>query len=525
MAILILAKKDLRLLLRDRRAVTILLAMPIIFILIFGMLLGEGFGRRPDERLRVSIVDLDQGNRFTLVRESVAHLSGVNGNVLAALALAQANAVHRPPDEPWSQVVLRDLKETANIRVEIIPTRETAAELVRDTKRAAVFVFQPTFSEKVTACSFLADGINPFYREGVNLRMLDSEILRDETQVAAASIIEQVGQVAMLRVVLPWMIGRAFEKLSEPQFIELLGNEVRLPVPKGAEFLFRLKGIPLVEGKTSLNDGLRVAASDERALAEYRNKVGQGVQASLAKLFAKYNLTGKSWAALTKSLDTGGEPKGEVQAYVNEGGIGPIKRGAVLYQTLVPSYTVMFAFFLVLTVSWLFVSERRQGTLKRLRAAPITRTQILLGKFVPCYVLSIVQGLALLGAGWLVFGMRLGPQPAWLLPVVLTTSLAAMGMALFVATLARTEAQVAIYGTLLVLVLGFISGCIVPRALMPDEMRQVSLITPHAWALDAYAQLLLNPQPNYRLVGEACGVLAGFGAGFVGLAWHFLKLE
>src|SRR4029077_14995327 len=114
-------------------------------------------------------------------------------------------------------------------------------------------------------------------------------------------------------------------------------------------------------------------------------------------------------AALTKSLETGGDPKGEVQAYVNEGGIGPIKRGAVLYQTLVPSYTVMFAFFLVLTVSWLFVAERRAGTLKRLRTTPLTRTQILLGKLLPCYVLSVVQGLFLLGAGRLVFDMTWGP--------------------------------------------------------------------------------------------------------------------
>jgi ABC-2 type transport system permease protein len=525
MAILILAAKDLRLLLRDRRALTILLAMPVIFILILGLLLGEGFGQKPDNRLRVSIVDLDEGNRFSLLREATAPLIGLNGNALGTAALIGANRLTRPPDEPWSQVVLRDLKETANIRVEVIPDRATAGELVRDTKRSAVLVFQPTFSEKVTACSFLADGINPFYREGVDLTMLDSEFLRDPTQKAAASIIEQVAQVAMLRVVLPWMIGRAFEKLSEPQFIELLGNEVRLPVPKGAEFIFKLKGIPLVEGKASLNDALRVAASDDRALLEYRNKVGQGVQVSLAKLFAKYNLTGKSWAALTKSQEGSGESKGEVQRYVNEGGIGPIRRGAALYQTLVPSYTVMFAFFLVLTVSWLFVSERRQGTLKRLRVAPITRTEILLGKLLPCYCLSVAQGMALLGAGRLVFGMKWGPEPILLLPVVMTTSLAAMGMALFVATLARTEAQVAIYGTLLVLVLGFISGCIVPRALMPEEIRQLSLVTPHAWALDAYAQLLLSDEPNYRLVAMGCGMLVVFGAGFVGLAWYFLDLD
>src|SRR5262245_56053209 len=57
----ILAKKDLRVLLRDRRAMVILLAMPLIFILVLGLSLGEGFGQKPDDRLRVSIVDEDRG--------------------------------------------------------------------------------------------------------------------------------------------------------------------------------------------------------------------------------------------------------------------------------------------------------------------------------------------------------------------------------------------------------------------------------------------------------------------------------
>ena len=60
---------------------------------------------------------------------------------------------------------------------------------------------------------------------------------------------------------------------------------------------------------------------------------------------------------------------------------------------------------------------------------------------------------------------------------------------------------------------------------MPDRMKMLSRFTPHAWAMDAYSQLLLRPVPNLVLVGEACGVLALFGAGFVGLAWWFVKLD
>src|SRR5215467_4411856 len=98
---------------------------------------------------------------------------------------------------------------------------------------------------------------------------------------------------------------------------------------------------------------------------------------------------------------------------------------------------------------------------------------------VPCFVLSLAQGFLLLAAGKLVFGMSWGVQPLWLAPVVVATSFAAMGLALLVASVARTETQVAIYGTLLVLVLAGVSGCLMPRELMPEQMKQLSRVTPH----------------------------------------------
>src|SRR5437899_449592 len=97
MVIWTLARKDLRLLLRDARAMVILLAMPLIFILVLGMSLGEGFGEKPDDRLRVSVVDLDQGIDDPAMSQGLPFGS-----------------------EPWSKVVQRDLAQTAGISLEII---------------------------------------------------------------------------------------------------------------------------------------------------------------------------------------------------------------------------------------------------------------------------------------------------------------------------------------------------------------------------------------------------------------------
>jgi ABC-2 type transport system permease protein len=509
MAIWTIAKKEWRLLLRDPRAGIILLAMPFIFILVLGLSLGEGFGQKPDDRMRVSLVDLDRGYQepVSVLAEAAGWLAqtpapgaapfGLQPHALAALTLVGARQARRFPQETWAKVVQRDLAETAGIRVEVIPSREEAERLVRTSKRAAILVFGPDFSRRVHASSFLAEGLNPFYRDGVKLAELDADLLRDPTQLTASSISEQVAQVSLLRVILPWMIGRAFEKLGQPSFMSMLAEEV----PGG-------KLLP----------------------PQIKASLGSGVQGALKRLFPKYDLTGKTWAALTKS-----QPKtagGAATTVFHEDGLGPLKRGAIRYQLLVPSYTVMFAFFLVLTVGWLFVSERRQGTLKRLRAAPLTRSQILLGKLLPCFVLSLIQAAFLLGAGKLVFGMKWGPeqwslakQVLLLVPVVFASSWAAMGLALLIASLARTETQVAIYGTLLVLVLAGISGCLMPSELMPELMREISLTTPQGWALDAYKQLLLNPSPDLSRVAGGCLILLGFGGGLLGLSWAFLRLE
>jgi ABC-type Na+ efflux pump permease subunit len=259
-----------------------------------------------------------------------------------------------------------------------------------------------------------------------------------------------------------------------------------------------------------------------------RREIGPPVKAGVSELFPNYDFTALTWADLTRTQTRTGNEQNRAE-YRDPDGSGPLKRGALRYQILVPSYGVMFAFFLVLTCGWLFVTERKYGTVLRLRAAPLGRGQILLGKLLPCLAVSLFQGFFLLVAGKLAFGMSWGPQPILLVPVVVCTAVAAVGLAMLVASLAKTETQVAVYGTLLVLVLGGVSGSLMPRDLMPEQMRQLSLITPQAWALDAYAQLLGDPNPDRPLetarVWQASGALLGFGAAFLAVAWWRLDLE
>ena len=206
MPILTIAGKDLRLLLRDPRSAVILLLMPLLLILVLGLSLGDAFGRKPDDRLRVSVVVEDAG-------------------------LPPDPARPFPP-KPWADILLDDLADTADIRVERVPDRAAAEALVRRGDRSAVVVLGRDFSELCQRCSFVGpdfkqDPINPLYRDGVRTEALGVEFLTSPTQPVGASVIQQVVQVTLLRIIIPWMIGQAFDQIGSDKFMDKMAEKSR----------------------------------------------------------------------------------------------------------------------------------------------------------------------------------------------------------------------------------------------------------------------------------------------------------
>src|SRR5260370_20189767 len=163
MVVWTLAKKDLRLLLRDARAMIVLLAMPLIFILVLGASLGEGFGKKAEDTLRISVLILDHEpqdvpaltpevmSRFTI---QPGLLAGPTQPLAAACLIQAKQPAWSFPYGPWSDLVLKDLRQTANIRVERIDSRELAAELIPTRRRAALLAPGPPSGQNARRRSF-----------------------------------------------------------------------------------------------------------------------------------------------------------------------------------------------------------------------------------------------------------------------------------------------------------------------------------------------------------------------------------
>ncbi len=191
------------------------------------------------------------------------------------------------------------------------------------------------------------------------------------------------------------------------------------------------------------------------------------------------------------------------------------------FQQNVPGYTIYGIFWIVSLLAGSVLREKREGTFRRLLVAPMNRAVILAGKLVPYYLINLIQLAIMLGASSLLFGMSLGHSPAGLVVVSLAAAATATGLGVLVSALARTEAQVGGLTVLLLLTLSALGGCFVPRFIMPGWLRTIGLVTPHAWALDAYQDLLVRGYGLMEVLPKV-GALAVFALVFFGIGvWRF----
>jgi ABC-2 type transport system permease protein len=112
---------------------------------------------------------------------------------------------------------------------------------------------------------------------------------------------------------------------------------------------------------------------------------------------------------------------------------------------------------------------------------------------------NLIQALLMLGVGvWLVplFGGEALALPRTLWPplaaMALVLSFGAVSWALLVATLVRTTEQATVLGGVGNIIMGAIGGIMVPRFVMPAEMRALTMLSPMAWGLDGFHAVLLR---------------------------------
>lgn len=199
-------------------------------------------------------------------------------------------------------------------------------------------------------------------------------------------------------------------------------------------------------------------------------------------------------------------------------------------QQNVPGWTLFGVFFISQTLATSLLEEKKVGTFRRLLVAPMPRAALLLGKLTPFLIVNLVQIVLMFAVGVFIMPLvgapklELGAHPEALILISSATALAATGLGLLIAALAKTAEQIGGIGSLLVVTMAALGGVMVPRYIMPDFMQTAGLITPHAWALTAYQDVLVRGFNVARILPEVAALM-GFAVVFFGVALWRLKWD
>ena len=157
-----------------------------------------------------------------------------------------------------------------------------------------------------------------------------------------------------------------------------------------------------------------------------------------------------------------------------------------------PAIVAVFAFFFIMMLtSVAFLRERSSGTLDRLLASPITKTEILLGYLLGFMGFATIQALLVLGYATVVLHVRISGS-IWV--VLLTLALLVIGavnLGIALSFYARNELQVIQFIPLVLLPQVFLGGLFWPVQTLWTPLRWLSQVFPLTHAAAALRGVMI----------------------------------
>jgi ABC-2 type transport system permease protein len=171
------------------------------------------------------------------------------------------------------------------------------------------------------------------------------------------------------------------------------------------------------------------------------------------------------------------------------------------------------------------VREKEAGTMEQIRMAPIGALPFIVGKAVPFFVVALVVSIAIVPASMVLFDLPMRGSWLVLLGCVSLFLVGALGLGLFISTLADTQQvafQVAVLASFLPTLM--LSGFIFPISSMPWLLQQITYVVPARYFLVALRGIVLKGV-GLEAFWEDVVALAVFAAIILSLAALRLRRE
>lgn len=186
------------------------------------------------------------------------------------------------------------------------------------------------------------------------------------------------------------------------------------------------------------------------------------------------------------------------------------------------SNLILFVFISSLAASGTLVDARLLGIPQRMLSTPTSARAVLAGLTLGRFVIAAVQGFLIFVIGAVFFGVDWG-DPLGAAALIAVFVLVGTGLGMLAGTFFRTPEQAGSVGPPVGIAFGMLGGCMWPLEIVPSWMRTAGHATPHAWAMDAWIDLIGKGEPISGIAPQL-GVLAAFAVVLLPLgAWRLRR--
>lgn len=152
---------------------------------------------------------------------------------------------------------------------------------------------------------------------------------------------------------------------------------------------------------------------------------------------------------------------------------------------MVPGVVGLIVLILTLSLSTVaIVREREVGTLERLTMAPISPTELIMGKLLPYLIVALVVAGIALSVAYFLFHMPMRGSAAFFYGTVVLFAVNTLGLGLFMSSLARTQQQAILTNVFVIMPSILMSGFIAPIRNMPLVVQKVTYLIPLRYFLE-----------------------------------------
>jgi ABC-2 type transport system permease protein len=451
-SIFAIARKDMKLILRDRAAAFFTFGFPLLLAIMFGFFFGGG---RTSGALTVGLIDLDN---------------------------TQSSAAF-----------VKDLHAVDGLKIRTFEDRESASTAIRRGELRAAIVLPEGFGESITTV-FSGGGmkIEGYIAPG---SPAESGLLTGKlTELGFRRMIDSFTNFTTL---IP-QLDRAHKSIDSSADIPQQRRSALHSMLDSLGVLSREMtsgSVPPADGEANTDikpnaDGSTAADGTQTTpLPKDQDQDGRDVLSTQSSLL-------DTWRPVNVSLE-------EVKRDAS--------RPRSSFEVSFPQGVVWGLMACTLAFGTSLAEERSRGTLLRLTISPLSRAQILLGKATGCFIAcTLVQTMLILISMIPPFSVQIA-RPMAMIVAILVSSTGFTGIMMALAGLSRTETAASGTGRAVMLVLALIGGGSVPLFLLPDLVQQIGGISPFKWStLLIEGGLWRQFEPSDMLLPAA--IMLGIGA-------------